>query len=822
MIHHLMIGTWTPPGRIYTVAFNDQELTLKLVKKTMIPEDEPISWMTFDHAKKNIYGAAMKKWSSFSVRSPTEIVHEASHEMGGDPMANSADTNTRAIFVLAGHKPPYNVYGNPFYKHAGFGNVFSVTETGKIDKNVQNFEIDPHSGIHGMVFDPTETYLYSADMGANKIWTHKKDPETGLLTLVDSIDAPAPGDHPRWVAIHPSGHYLYALMEAGNRLAVYVIDEKRHVPVFTRMIYPLIPPGLPPRNKYRSDVVFTTKSGKYLFATARSNHNDVHGYISAFRLGPEGNIEKQLFINPTSTSGGHSNAVSPCDWSDEWIALCDDQDGFVEIYRFKDELLARVARCDIPEKGFGMNAICFFRRWAFIIPTITVASWLAMLGALLGSWFTSGQPRYISEEDTQTIAFISDIGAQHLKPVFIACTSIAMITYIISLMFYFYHMSPDRMPLSSRSGSIIRANSLPSIYSVPPPSSLASRYQHQHQQEKKWHQSLVFQIGIPLLSIFFSLVGATNLVLLTIFDTARYTSAHQLLLPTSISAHILGCLILCIWTIICLRQYRSQQQQTKYRGGIYSGDKFTLELYTPQIPISLPSLIIKFVIVGVEFGLVALFAILTWWLKTYDDAAVMEWVVVLMFAGLCPLITTLTDKFQFFDSASSFLPKSYFPCQTLDPVRQHARNRKLLPKCKTDVRRFSLPQTPDELHKLLKKAGLKSIHDLDQSYLGSGSQMTQKQFLALRVVCPSLAPHSKLLKSLDVYGLTKVWNDAVQMVTQSHEYQAYPATPPLRFDHGDPDYPGLFSPVLMAQEQNIRSSDYSQTPKNVPKRGPPE
>lgn len=48
MIHHLMIGTWTPPGRIYTVAFDDQELTLKLVKKTMIPEDEPISWMTFD------------------------------------------------------------------------------------------------------------------------------------------------------------------------------------------------------------------------------------------------------------------------------------------------------------------------------------------------------------------------------------------------------------------------------------------------------------------------------------------------------------------------------------------------------------------------------------------------------------------------------------------------------------------------------------------------------------------------------------------------------------------------------------------------------
>lgn len=203
-------------------------------------------------------------------------------------------------------------------------------------------------------------------------------------------------------------------------------------------------------------------------------------------------------------------------------------------------------------------------------------------------------------------------------------------------------MSPARMPLSSSSESIVRVNSLPSIYSTPPPStSLASRY-HLH-QERKWHQSPVFQISIPVLSILFSLIGATNLILLTIFDTARYTSAHQILLPTSISAHLLGCLILCIWTTICLHQYRTQQYNHKYNyggGGIYSGDKFTLELYTPPIPISLSSLVIKFVVVAIEFGLVTLFAVMTWWLKTYDEAAVMEWVVVLIFAGymLCLIV----------------------------------------------------------------------------------------------------------------------------------------------------------------------------------------
>ena len=47
-LHHLMIGTWTPPGAIFTVQFDDENLALKLVKRTEIPHDEPISWMTFD------------------------------------------------------------------------------------------------------------------------------------------------------------------------------------------------------------------------------------------------------------------------------------------------------------------------------------------------------------------------------------------------------------------------------------------------------------------------------------------------------------------------------------------------------------------------------------------------------------------------------------------------------------------------------------------------------------------------------------------------------------------------------------------------------
>lgn len=275
--------------------------------------------------------------------------------------AASPDTNTRAIFLLAAKKPPYNVYGNPFYDYAGFGNVFSVNEFGGLEANIQNYEYLPNTGIHGMVFDPAEEYVYSADLRANKIWTHKKDGQTGQLTLVGSVEAPLPSDHPRWVEIHPSGRYLYVLMEAGNRLAVYVIDELSHLPVFTHVTYPLIPPGMGSfyPKMYRSDVVFLSHSGKYLFATSRSNSPSLTGYIAAFRLTPVGAIDRQICLNPTPTSGGHSNAVSPCPWSDEWLALTDDEKGFVEIYRWHEEFLGRVAHLDIKEPGFGMNAIWY-------------------------------------------------------------------------------------------------------------------------------------------------------------------------------------------------------------------------------------------------------------------------------------------------------------------------------------------------------------------------------------------------------------------------------------------------------------------------------
>lgn len=216
-----------------------------------------------------------------------------------------------------------------------------------------------------MVFDPSETYLYSADLKANKIWVHRRQkeaspPNDAALELVGSVECPDEKDHPRWVAMHPSGNYLYALMEKGNRICEYLIDPATHMPVYTHKEYPLIPPGIPDRwTMYRADVCALSYSGEYLFASSRANSFDLTGYVAAFKLGRNGAIERQICLNPTPTSGGHSNAVAPSDWCDDWVAITDDQEGWLEIYRWQDEFLARVARVRVPEPGFGMNAIWY-------------------------------------------------------------------------------------------------------------------------------------------------------------------------------------------------------------------------------------------------------------------------------------------------------------------------------------------------------------------------------------------------------------------------------------------------------------------------------
>jgi hypothetical protein len=54
-----------------------------------------------------------------------------------------------------------------------------------------------------------------------------------------------------------------------------------------------------------------------------------------------------------------------------------------------------------------------------------------MLWAMMITWLVQGQPRYISQEGR--IAFISDVGADMLKPLFIAGCSVTAVGFVLCL-----------------------------------------------------------------------------------------------------------------------------------------------------------------------------------------------------------------------------------------------------------------------------------------------------------------------------------------------------------------------------------------------------
>ena len=79
-------------------------------------------------------------------------------------------------------------------------------------------------------------------------------------------------------------------------------------------------------------------SPKYLITGTRSRSTNATGYISAFALDSStGGILEQLFLLPTTASGGSANAVAPAPFSEQYFAITDSGANFIEMWKISDD-----------------------------------------------------------------------------------------------------------------------------------------------------------------------------------------------------------------------------------------------------------------------------------------------------------------------------------------------------------------------------------------------------------------------------------------------------------------------------------------------------
>ncbi|SZF04569.1 unnamed protein product [Blumeria hordei] len=141
----------------------------------------------------------------------------------------------------------------------------------------------------------------------------------------------------------------------------------------------------------------------------------------------------------------------------------------------------------------------------WIFPVIAGSCWLSMLLGLLLHWISSGRPHYVSMNSSQKIAYISDIGADSLKPLFIA--GCAATTVFLNLSFF-----SER--LLRHNGRLIRNTS-------------------------------TFQKILVWLSIIFSCMGSVGLIMLSIYDTISHPEIHDIFLALFISGYIISAFMIC-------------------------------------------------------------------------------------------------------------------------------------------------------------------------------------------------------------------------------------------------------------------------------------
>jgi hypothetical protein len=128
-----------------------------------------------------------------------------------------------------------------------------------------------------------------------------------------------------------------------------------------------------------------------------------------------------------------------------------------------------------------------------------------MLLAMFISWEVQGHPHYPSMDDGQNIAYISDIGAQGLKPLFVA-------------------------------GSVITTVFLDLAF-------LADRWlRHKGLLAKN---ITVAEKVLSAFAIVFAIVGTAGLILLSIFDTLRHPRLHDIFLLLFIAGYVISAIFTC-------------------------------------------------------------------------------------------------------------------------------------------------------------------------------------------------------------------------------------------------------------------------------------
>jgi 6-phosphogluconolactonase len=276
----MYVGTYSraPRGGIFLFEFDPANGTL--TPKGLAAATNSPSFLAIHPNRRYLYavGEGNKAVSAFSIDQKTgqlTLLNQQSSE-GAGPCHLVVDKTGK--YVLVANYSGGNGCVLPIQADGSLGAASDKYEhKGEVaDKKRQG---GPHA--HSINLDAGNRYAMVADLGLDRVFVYRFDPEKGTLTKNDPEAAKvAPRSGPRHFAFHPNGKYAYAINEISLTVTAFAYDPSKGVLTELQTISTL-PENAKGKN-FSTAEVLVHPSGKFLYGSNRG-----HDSIAIFKIDPE-------------------------------------------------------------------------------------------------------------------------------------------------------------------------------------------------------------------------------------------------------------------------------------------------------------------------------------------------------------------------------------------------------------------------------------------------------------------------------------------------------------------------------------------------------
>lgn len=327
------VGTYNPNGEgLYRFTIDSQTGALR--DKALVAKLPNLAQLTVSADGKTLYAASevdkgvVQAWRIGSNGELSELNQVASG--GAGPVYLSLTPDGRHLLVanyVSGSIAvlPVNEEGNlgeAVDIHQDQGPAGAERPAAAVEGS---FAISDHNGPHAHMIaaDPSGKFVYSTDLGLDRIYQYRLDNASGKLTPNDPpfIDASSPGAGPRYFVFTPQGDGLWLINEEASTLTFYHLDKQTGLLRAGKTIS-----ALPKEYKGTSFAagLVLSRDGKQLYVA-----NRLHNSIAHFTVLADGSLSHQEDI---WTRGDYPRTLT-LDSQGQWLYVMNQRSDNITRFR---------------------------------------------------------------------------------------------------------------------------------------------------------------------------------------------------------------------------------------------------------------------------------------------------------------------------------------------------------------------------------------------------------------------------------------------------------------------------------------------------------